>query len=169
MKDGLTISQVESLTPELTHELSELLISVVNDGASIGFLPPLNMKEALDYWKSVTGPGVYLWIARDNGSLAGTIQLQLAGKANAAHRAEIAKLVVHPEHRRKGIAARLLDTAEAMAAAEGRELLILDTREGDPSNLLYQSRGFIEGGRIPHFARSADGTLHTTVFYYKKQ
>ncbi|MFC3748966.1 GNAT family N-acetyltransferase [Paenibacillus sp. GCM10012306] len=163
------ITLVDSLTPEMELGLSEMLIRVVDDGASIGFLPPLDKAEALDYWRSVPGPGVLLWIAWEGDAITGTIQLQLARKANALHRAEIAKLMVHPDHRRKGIAGRLMDTAEAAAAAEGRELLTLDTREGDPSNLLYQSRGFIEAGRIPYFARSGDGQLHTTVLYYKKQ
>lgn len=76
--------------------------------------------------------------------------------------------MVHPERRRQGIARMLMETAEACAASEGKTLLVLDTRGGDPSNLLYQSLGFAEAGRIPDYARSASGELHETVFYYKK-
>jgi ribosomal protein S18 acetylase RimI-like enzyme len=169
MSAEITITLVETLTAEIEQGLSEMLVRVVDEGASIGFLPPLAYEEALAYWRGVLGPGVLLWIALEGGTIAGTIQLQLAGKANAQHRAEIAKLMVHPDYRRKGIAGLLMDVAEAAAEAEGRELLILDTREGDPSNLLYQSRGFLEAGRIPYFAQSGDGRLHTTVLYYKKR
>lgn len=89
-------------------------------------------------------------------------------KPNAAHRAEIAKLMVSPEARRCGIARMLMETAEEAARQENRTLLVLDTREGDPSNGLYRSLGFIEVSKIPHFARSADGSLDATVLYYKE-
>jgi hypothetical protein len=60
-----------------------------------------------------------------------------------------------------------MKAAEERARAESRSLLVLDTREGDPSNLLYTSLGYIEAGRIPGYARSANGELHTTLYYYK--
>ena len=157
------------LTPEMEQELSMLLIDVVEDGASIGFLPPLGQAEAADYWQQVHGPGVRLWVALEGDTIAGTIQLHLVLKPNAPHRAEIAKLMVHPAHRRKGIAGRLLDTAEQAAITEGRTLLVLDTREGDPSNLLYQSRGYVEVGKIPDYVFSANGEMDATVIYYKQQ
>ncbi|MDQ0194089.1 GNAT family N-acetyltransferase [Paenibacillus wynnii] len=168
MNTNITLTLVESLDAELEQSLSHLLISVVEDGASIGFLPPLDLEEAHQYWQNVIQPGTMLWIAKEKDMIVGTVQLHLASKANARHRAEIAKLMVHPEHRRKGIAGLLMVTAEAAAVSEARELIVLDTREGDPSNILYQSLGYIEGGRIPYYARSANGELHATVFYYKK-
>ncbi|MNN93957.1 Acetyltransferase [compost metagenome] len=97
------------------------------------------------------------------------MQLHPVSKPNAPHRAEIAKLMVHPEQRRKGIARMLMETAEQAAAACGRTLLVLDTREGDPSNLLYQSRGFVEVGKIPDYVISGDGEMSATVIYYKHQ
>lgn len=157
------------LTPEMEQELSLLLIDVVEDGASIGFLPPLGQAEAAAYWQQVHGPGVRLWLALEGDTVTGTVQLHLVLKPNAPHRAEIAKLMVHPAHRRKGIAGRLLETAEQAAAAEGRTLLVLDTREGDPSNLLYQSRGYVEVGKIPDYVFSANGEMDATVIYYKQQ
>lgn len=167
MSHETTIVLMDSLQPEVIQELSRLLSDVVEDGASIGFLPPVTPEEAAAYWTSVPGPDVLLWTAMENGQIAGTVQLHLVTKANGLHRAEIAKLMVHPEHRRKGIARLLLDTAEHAAAAAQRTLLVLDTREGDPSNLLYQSRGYIEAGRIPNFCRSTNGQLDATVLYYK--
>ena len=168
MNTNINLTLVESLDTELELSLSRLLISVVEDGASIGFLPPVKLEEAHLYWQSVMQPGTMLWIAKEKDIIVGTIQLQLASKANARHRAEMAKLMVHPEHRRKGMAGLLMSTAEAAAVSEARDLIVLDTREGDPSNILYQSRGYIEGGRIPDYARSANGELHATVIYYKK-
>ncbi|EJW16362.1 GNAT family N-acetyltransferase [Paenibacillus alvei] len=162
------IRQVEQLDEEVLHGLSSLLMDIVNDNASIGFLPPLDRKMAEDYWAEVLQPGMRLWIAVVNGQVCGTIQLHLAQKPNALHRAEVAKLMVHPSQRRMGIAKGLLRIVEDCAHDEARSLLVLDTREGDPSNLLYHSNGYIEAGRIPEFAKSADGSYHATVIYYKK-
>ncbi|MNE29192.1 Acetyltransferase [compost metagenome] len=168
MSEPISVIPLDGLTPPVLHELSRLLTDTVEDGASIGFLPPLAEDEATAYWQGVHGPGVLLWVAMDGEAVAGTVQLHLALKPNGAHRAELAKLMVHPDHRRKGIAGMLIDAAERAAAAHGRTLIVLDTREGDPSNLLYLSRGYIEAGRIPDFAISAEGGLDTTVLYYKK-
>lgn len=147
--------------------MSALLVDVVEEGASLGFLPPLSRREARAYWLGALAESVKLWVAEHDGHIVGTVQLQLSAKPNGRHRAEIAKLMVHPQARRLGIARQLLETAETAGRHEGISLMVLDTREGDPSNVLYRSLGYHEVGRIPQYARSADGTLHTTVLYYK--
>ncbi|MHA6531267.1 GNAT family N-acetyltransferase [Paenibacillus sp. BAC0078] len=169
MGHEITIALLDELQPDIARQLNRLLIDVVEDGASVGFLPPLAVEDASDYWQGVLGPGVLLWVAFEGETIVGTVQLHYVTKPNGAHRAEIAKLMVHPKHRRKGIAGMLMDTAEQTAAANGRTLLVLDTREGDPSNLLYQSRGFEKAGTIPEYAISHDGNKTGTVFYYKHQ
>ncbi|WP_433944957.1 N-acetyltransferase family protein [Paenibacillus sp. SN-8-1] len=164
----MKIVELHTLEPAALEQLSELLVRVVEGGASIGFLPPLEVEEADAYWKQVVGPEVKLWIAVHSDQIIGTVQLHLAGKKNASHRAEVAKLMVHPDSRRSGVARLLMKTLEETAQKEGRSLLVLDTREGDPSNDLYKSLGYIEAGRIPEFAQSAGGALDATVFYYKR-
>lgn len=168
MSQNISVLSLDSIPPHTGHELSKLIIDVVQDGASIGFLPPLAADTASAYWQEVPGPGVLLWAAMEGDTIIGTVQLHLVLKPNAPHRAELAKLMVHPDHRRKGIAGLLIETAEQAAAELGRTLIILDTREGDPSNLLYQSRGYVEAGKIPDYVISADGGMDATVIYYKK-
>ncbi|MCI4130119.1 GNAT family N-acetyltransferase [Bacillus haynesii] len=155
-------------TVEYTNQLAELLIRVVDDGASVGFLPPLEKRRAVAYWKKAVTPDSVLWIAKQNGRIAGSVQLHLCTKQNGRHRAEICKLVTDPAFRRQGIARSLMQKAIDRAKQEGRSLLMLDTREGDPSNFLYTSLGFAEAGRIPAYAESADGGFDASVFYYKK-
>ncbi|TMV49970.1 GNAT family N-acetyltransferase [Paenibacillus mesophilus] len=150
------------------EELSELLIQVVEDGASIGFLPPLAYAEAAKYWEGVPTPGVILLVAAINDRIVGSVQLHLSMKQNGLHRAEIAKLMTHPHYRRQGIGRALMQAAEERAVKEGRSLLVLDTREGDDSNFLYASLGYIQAGRIPEYAKSANGELHATLFYFKR-
>jgi len=74
---------------------------------------------------------------------------------------------VHRSARRQGYGRALMQQAEAVALEEGRTLLVLDTRKGDPSEALYRSAGYIRAGEIPQYARGAGAELHATVFYYK--
>ena len=161
--------KIEELTliEEHLDELSELLVKVVDEGASIGFLPPMRKQDAENYWKTVLSPDVILFVAKLNNHIVGSIQLHLSTKQNGSHRAEIAKLMTHPEYRRNGIGRLLMHRAEETAKQMERTLIVLDTREGDPSNKLYSSLGYIQAGRIPNYAKSADGELAATILYYK--
>ncbi|MFL5761932.1 MAG: GNAT family N-acetyltransferase [Thermomicrobiales bacterium] len=163
----LTVRTVGALTRAELDQLSDILIATVDGGASIGFVPPLERSAARTYWEHVIEPGIVLIVAEQAGRLAGSVQLHYAMKANGRHRAEIAKLIVHPDFRRRGIGRLLMEHAETVAIADGRTLLVLDTRDGDPSNELYRAIGYAEAGRIPHYARSASGAFDATVFYYK--
>ena len=159
-------------TLSLKSGLCALLKDVVDGGASVGFLPPLDGEEAGAYWDGVAaalkGGGRRLWIARrTDGGIVGSVQLDLDAQANASHRAEVIKLMVVSAARRRGIGRALMEAAEAEARRLGRTTLVLDTRQGDPSEALYRRTGWQPAGTIPRYARSADGTLHTTAFYYK--
>ena len=162
------IRELMQLTSDQIERLADVLIAVVADGASVGFLPPVPREEATGYWRDTIGPGVVLLVAEHDGRIVGTVQLQLAMRANGRHRAEVAKLIVDASARRRGIGRQLIEAVEPIARREGRTLLVLDTREGDPSNALYVSMGYQEAGRIPRYARSASGSLDETVFYFKE-
>ena len=166
--------QIERLTSWMAHEnlddLIALLQDAVDSGASVGFLPPLSREAASDYWRSVfadldAGHRVLLG-AMDGSRLVGSVQLELARKPNASHRAEVQRLLVLRSVRRQGIGERLMRQLHELAREHGRSLLVLDTREGDPSELLYRKLGYTRAGVIPGYARSADGALDATVFYY---
>ena len=163
---NLVIEEIKQLENDM-EELSKLLKTVVNDGASIGFLPPLEQKESIKYWQTVIAPEVILYVAKINNELAGSIQLHLVTKPNGIHRAEICKLMTHPSFRRNGIGRLLMQKAEERAKQENRSLLVLDTREGDLSNRLYKSLEYQEAGKIPKYAISPNGSLDATVIYYK--
>ncbi|WP_433772325.1 N-acetyltransferase family protein [Bacillus wiedmannii] len=164
---NLVIEEIKKLENNI-EELTKLLKTVVDDGASIGFLPPLEQKEALGYWQTVLAPEVILYVAKINNEVAGSVQLHLVTKPNGIHRAEICKLMTHPKFRRNGIGRTLMQKAEERAKQESRTLLVLDTREGDPSNRLYKSLDYQESGKIPGYAISPSGELDATVIYYKR-
>jgi ribosomal protein S18 acetylase RimI-like enzyme len=108
------------------------------------------------------------WFAWVDGVLVGTVTLDLAMPPNQPHRAEVAKLLVHPAARRRGVAQTLMAALETKAAQRGRRLLTLDTRADDAGEALYRRLGWQEAGRIPGFALNADGSASATVFFYKQ-
>jgi acetyltransferase len=167
MIEQLSAERASAILPELVA----LLIDGVASGASIGFLPPLAQADAQGYWGGVVADwaqgGRILLVARQSGRVVGAVQLELAGKPNALHRAEVQKLIVHTSARRQGLGRALMVAAEAAARQAGRTLLVLDTRQGDPSEQLYQSVGYILAGVIPHYARSANGQFGGSAFYYR--
>jgi ribosomal protein S18 acetylase RimI-like enzyme len=153
------------------YPLTRLLEDAVEGGASVGFLHPMANGEALSYWKSVV-PALEngekaLLAAKRGGVLTGCVQLNLEPRANGRHRAEIAKLMVLRSARRQGIGRALMLAAEDEARRLGCTTLVLDTREGDSSEALYRSLGWQLVGVIPKYARSSDGGLDGSAFYYR--
>jgi ribosomal protein S18 acetylase RimI-like enzyme len=80
----------------------------------------------------------------------------------------VQRVLVHRSARRQGIAEQLMHRLEEIARERGRSLLVLDTREGDAAERLYEKLGYTVAGVIPGYARSADGSLDASVFYYKQ-
>ena len=156
---------------EILSDLVVLLQDVVNAGGTIGFMPPISNEEASTYWQDVIqtlrGPLRVLVVACDGEAVIGSVQLDLCGRSNGLHRAEVMKVMVHSKHRKKGIGAQLMRAIETQAKLEGRSTLVLDTREGDDGVRLYERQGYEVAGVIPEYARSADGNLHATVYMYK--
>src|SRR3712207_2960382 len=115
---------IEALNQELTRaclpELVDLLQDAVAGGASVGFLPPVGQEEAVAYWESVVAAlaedsRVLLIARRPDGTVVGTVQLDLAMRANGRQRAEVSKLMVHSSARRQGIGRALMLALEEQA------------------------------------------------------
>ena len=153
-------------------ELVALLQNVVDDGASIGFIAPLTLEEARDYWvgilPAVTEGNKLLFVVRMDKQIVGSVQLALEPRPNGRHRAEVQKLMVHTVYRRHGLGRKLMEALEETARGNLRSLLVLDTRGGDVAEQLYQKLGYQLAGTIPGYALSSDGKLHDTVFYYRQ-
>jgi len=159
--------------PACIGPLAEVLHAAVHAGASVGFVLPFPPEEARGFWRDRVRPAVdngsrRVLIARLDGRVVGTVQLILDMFPNQRHRAEVAKLLVHPDARRQGIARALMAAVEELARAEGRTLLTLDTRTGDCAEPLYISMGYLAAGIIPGYARSpASAALDSTTIMYK--
>lgn len=167
MVGELSIDRVEQLDEAEIAALARVLTGVVNAGASVGFMPPLPEDAAAAYWRGVLKPGCVLVVARRDGEIVGTGQLDLALRPNGRLRAEVCKVLVAVEAQGQGIGKALMTALETEARAEGRSLLYLDTDSGDKSNRLYLAMGYTAAGTIPNWAVDAAGVPHATTFYYK--
>ncbi|MEM7695549.1 MAG: GNAT family N-acetyltransferase [Pseudomonadota bacterium] len=165
------IAPIADLSP--TREgLAGLLHRCVLAGASVGFIEPFSLDAARAFWDGVApkveAGDVLLFVAEAEGAVIGTVQLVIGLPQNQPHRAEVAKLLVDPAHRRKGIARALMAAVETAARANGRTLLTLDTRTGDAAEPLYGSLGFVTVGVIPGYCIDAQtGALDGTTIMYK--
>lgn len=108
-------------------------------------------------------------IARQEGRIVGTVQFDLATPPNQPHRAEVKKLLVHPEARRGGVARALMLALEKQARSAGRTLLTLDTASMSAERL-YSSLGYVRVGVIPRFSFRPDSSeLESTTVMYKER
>lgn len=153
------------------EELINLLCDCVAGGASIGFLAPLSRETAHQYWlslqDSIECKKRLLWIAKKDGKIVGSAQLNMALPLNQPHRAEVSKLMVHRKARRRGIGRALMEALEKAAHREKRTLLTLDTT-GDGADTLYEGMGYTRAGIIPHYALSSAGIYEATHIFYKE-
>lgn len=160
-----------TLSADDLNQLAEMLDQAVAQGASIGFIPPFGHQQALAFWQKLipafTSGERRLLVARLNGKIIGTVQLAVSQPANGIHRADVNKLMVHPDARRLGIARSLMVAIELVARSAGKTLLVLDTISGGAAEGLYTSLGYEISGRIPAYAMSTDGELEPTTVMYK--
>jgi ribosomal protein S18 acetylase RimI-like enzyme len=154
-------------------ELAEVLLDVVAGGASVSFLAGLSAEDARGFFERMAGEvraGRRLLLAAFAGPrLMGTVQLMLDTPPNQPHRAELAKLLVHRDGRRRGIATSLLHAVEGEARRRGRTLLTLDTMAGHAADHLYQRLGYVRVGEIPEYALFPEGGVPgPTAIFYKR-
>jgi len=154
-------------------ELGALLNACVHDGASVNFVLPHTQSDSEAFWIRKVIPhardgGLAVLVARQNGRIAGSVQLDHDTPPNQVHRAEVRKLLVHPDFRRRGIGKALMTEAERLASDLGRSLITLDTRTGDKAEPLYQSLGYTVAGVIPGYCRDPfEDRLDATTIMYK--
>lgn len=151
--------------------LIALLLDAVEHGASVGFLADLDVQAADDYFAQVEAAlldgSLLLWVAHERGHVLGSVQLSLCQKPNGLNRAEIQKLLVLSEARRRGIARLLMQAVEQEAATRKRGLLYLDTEAGSDAEQLYRHLGYQCIGGLPDYACGPDGTYRANAIYYK--
>ena len=104
-------------------DLAPLLHACVLDGASVNFLLPFSVDEARQFWQSqeadiqagrtilcvATSPAAALASSSGSKTILGCVLVKLAQQPNQVHRADIGKMLVSPEARRKWVYKRSRD------------------------------------------------------------
>ncbi|MCY1079444.1 GNAT family N-acetyltransferase [Archangium lansingense] len=173
MNDSFRIYRA-SQTPQMAEALADVLIDVVEGGASVGFMLPLSRTKALAYSQSALasaerGERIVL-VAEDTATktIVGTVQVVLAAPENQPHRGDIAKMQVHRSARCRGLGEALMRAAEAAAREAGKTLLVLDTVTGSDAERLYARLGWQRCGEIPGYALWPQGGLCSTTVFYRQ-
>jgi GNAT superfamily N-acetyltransferase len=150
-------------------ELAIVLADCVAGGASVSYMAPFSHEEARAAFAGMAAEATrgnrLILGAFTDGRLVGTVQVILSVPPNQPHRAEIAKLLVSPAARKRGIARLLMEAAEGEARLEGKSLLVLDAVTDGDAARLYARMGWTTVGVIPNYALYPDGRpCDTTVF-----
>lgn len=157
---------------ESLPQLNEILASCVNGGASVSFMQPFSPDTGERFWQRMAqsvaaGERIVLAAENQQRQIVGTVQLIIDQPENQPHRADVAKLLVHQNARRQGIAGLLMSELEAIALAHGKTVLVLDTATGSGAESFYQQCGWQKAGEIPQFALMPDGEMTGTTLFYK--
>ncbi len=95
-----------------------------------------------------------VWVCEDRGAIAGNAVVLYRRGSNTAR---CYSLVVHPDHRRRGIARALLQRAEAAAVTRGCRAMRLEVRPDNRAALgFYRGNGYATTEKIAGFYE--DGT-----------
>jgi GNAT superfamily N-acetyltransferase len=109
-----------------------------------------------------------VFAAVENGTITGVVILERAWAPNQPHRADISKMLVHRDFRRRGVGTLLLKAVEDEARRMGLTLLTFDTVAQSPAEAFYRGLGFTCAGYIPGYALSPAGKLDDTAIFYKQ-
>jgi GNAT superfamily N-acetyltransferase len=170
---GAEISVLSAPIPDAALEqLASVLVDCVEGGASVSFMSPFSLEEALAFFRkvasSVAAGDTVLLAAKLDGGIVGTVQLGLDTPPNQPHRADLKKMLVHRAARGRGVGAALMAQVEEEARRRGRWLLVLDTVPGENGYRLYKRAGWTECGTIPNYAMFPDGRLCDTALFWKR-
>lgn len=99
--------------------------------------------------------GTSILVAELGGALVGHAIASVVFEA-----AELQRIAVAPEHRRRGIAGLLLAAVRDRAAAQGAPALLLEVKETNLGALaFYERAGFVEIDRRPRYYRNGDTAI----------
>ncbi|TKA77527.1 hypothetical protein B0A55_02273 [Friedmanniomyces simplex] len=184
---------------------------VLHDGTVTAFLPnqqgEMDVPKILDHWAGLSEEverGVRVTVlqftpaAETEGSeseLMGFVSLSMPVSESGPFRAGVEKLLVSPQHRRKGVARRVMGKLEEVAREKGRVLLVrshslslyagqstrnqadreafvilqmLETIKGSGAEHLYPKLGYKEVGVIPrHSIHPHTRELVDEMLFYK--
>ena len=154
------------------RDLVHVFKDTVNNGSPLGFMPPITLETARDYWLSnlpqIQAGSRILLVATYEGSVVGSAQLELSQRTNSLHRADVQRVFVARALRGQGVGGALMEAIEDAARTHGRTLLTLNTRNNEPAHAWYKSLGYTDVGVIPGWTIGPNGERYDHVTMYKE-
>lgn len=158
---------------------------ITHDSLSATFMPPLSHEKLLSWWKDriaeINQGTRLMWIlVRDDShpapendqvtgpDVVGVASLAMPFSETGHFRANVEKLFIHTDWRRRGGALKLLEVLEAEAKDRGKTLLTLNTETDSAADYLYKKAGYVELGKVPDYGLNPTGVLRSGTFYWKK-
>jgi acetyltransferase len=139
--------------PGTADALATLWLAVTRAGGAVGFpadAPEADVRAAAERVVEDVRAGRERLIAiESDGDLLGTVFLQSGRNPVRQHRADVKRLMVHPELQGRGWGKALLDAAVAHATDLGLQQLLLSTRGGTSLPEFYAKQGWTQVGVFP--------------------
>lgn len=152
--------------------LAAILIDAVSSGAGVSFIDVPAQQDAENFWRGmladVAAEKTFCLLAESGDEIAGLVLLMRAWAPNQPHRADIAKLLVHRDHRRKGLGTLLMQAAESHARKLGLRLITFDAVAHGPVEQFYCDLGFTVAGYYPNYAYALGHKLDDTALFFKE-
>ncbi len=166
-------TKVERIT-EFRHadlyELCSATEDAIRDGIGFNWVVPPGSDVLEAYWKGVlVVPDRVLFVARLDGTLAGSVQLLKPGisKETSSFCVSMEAHFTAPWARGHGLAKKLLEAAEREARAQGFSVIRLSVRETqDRAIKLYEDHGYVHWGTLPYY-EFVNAQMIAGRFYYK--
>jgi GNAT superfamily N-acetyltransferase len=139
----------------MDEQIAERLLRLGDVAAALQLSTQAGWNQTEDDWHTLRDLAPEsCWVIEIDGKLAATTTLICYGRRLGW----IGMVLTSQEHRRRGLAKRLLTTVLAQADSIGIETLKLDaTEQGRP---LYEQFGFRSEQEIERWSRPGDGTQH---------
>ncbi|GAA0949113.1 GNAT family N-acetyltransferase [Pseudonocardia zijingensis] len=151
---------VTEVGPHTAISLGTLWTAVTRAGGAVGFAadaPEQDIREAAEQAiEDVRAGGAQLFVLEDGDELVGAVFLRRGAKATTRHRADVVRLMVHPDLQGRGWGKALLDAVVAHATAIGLEQLLLSARGGTGLPDFYTKQGWTQVGLFPDALRIGD-------------
>lgn len=142
-------------------ELGVLWLAVTRAGGAVGFLtdsPESDVRAAAEQVVDDVRAGRQEMLAMTaGGTLAGAVFLRRGTGPVVAHRAEVVRLMIHPDVQGRGWGTTLLAAAADHARTAGLEQLLLTTRGGTHLPAYYAKLGWTQVGLVPRALRLRSG------------
>jgi predicted N-acetyltransferase YhbS len=165
-----TIIDSADLTPALRAEIATCWADVSDAGGAVGFpYAPVDRAEvtgAVDaIAELVRAATAVLFVARDDGGVAGWVALERDRFVLHQHWAWIRRLQSHPRCRGQRVGAQLMaNLIDYARDAWAAEFVQLSLRGGRGLEVYYAQLGFTEVGRVPGALRLSPTEAYDEVF-----